>query len=129
MLRFVIQEHHARTHHFDFRLERDGIFKSWALPKGVPEEPGLKRLAVQVEDHTLAFGDFEGVIPAGQYGAGQIRVWDRGSYESETWTDKKIVFTLHGDRTHGRFNLVKFTHGRPTDWLLFKVPASDRSAL
>lgn len=71
MQRFVIQEHHARTHHFDFRLERDEVFKSWAIPKGIPEAVGIKRLAVQVEDHTLAFGEFEGTIPQGEYGEAQ----------------------------------------------------------
>jgi bifunctional non-homologous end joining protein LigD len=123
MLKFVVQEHYASTHHFDFRLEKDGIFKSWAVPKGIPDQPGTKRLAVQVDDHDISFGDFEGVIPEGQYGAGTIQIWDRGLYEVETWSDNKIAFTLHGKRADGRYNLVRFTKGRPADWLLFKLPA------
>ena len=73
--RFVIQEHQARTHHFDFRLEKDGVFKSWAVPKGIPQEAGVRILAIQVDDHELPFGDFEGKIPAGQYGAGTVVIW------------------------------------------------------
>jgi len=123
MLKFVVQEHYASTHHFDFRLEKDGIFKSWAVPKGIPDQPGTKRLAVQVDDHEISFGDFEGVIPEGAYGAGTIQIWDRGLYELETWSDNKISFALHGQRAEGRYNLVRFAKGRPTDWLLLKLPA------
>ena len=117
---FVIQEHHARTHHFDFRLEKDGVFKSWAVPKGLPQEPGVKRLAVQVEDHELSFGEFEGQIPAGQYGAGEVRIWDRGSYDFEEWTDQRIAFTLHGTLGSGRFNLIRLSRGKPNEWLIIK---------
>jgi DNA ligase D-like protein (predicted 3'-phosphoesterase) len=123
MLKFVVQEHHASTHHFDFRLERDEKFKSRAVPKGFPDQPGTKRLAVQVADQGITFGDFEGVIPEGEYGAGKIEIRDRGFYEAETWSDEKIVATLHGTRVEGKFNLICFTHGRPTDWLLFKLPS------
>src|SRR4249919_2614761 len=98
MQKFVIQEHHARTHHFDFRLEKDGVFKSWAVPKGLPEEVGVKRLAIQVEDHALEFGQFEGNIPPAQYGAGTIRIWDEGSYVEREWSDDRIVCSLHGKR-------------------------------
>ena len=120
MPRFVIQEHHARTYHCDFRLERDGVFKSWAVPKGLSDEPGVKRLAVQVEDHDLSFGDFEGEIPDGQYGAGTVRIWDQGTYDAEEWTDQRIAFTLHGVQAAGRFNLIRFSHGKPNEWLIFK---------
>src|SRR6516164_9595706 len=106
--RFVVQEHYARSHHFDFRLEKDGVFKSWAVPKGIPEQPGLKRLALQVDDHDLAYGDFQGTIPQGQYGAGEVTIWDNGTYEAEEWTDSLIDFTLHGSQASGRFNLVRF---------------------
>ncbi len=120
MQKFVIQEHHARTHHFDFRLEKDGVFKSWAIPKGIPEQPGVKRLVIQVEDHDIAFGDFEGRIPIGQYGAGEVRIWDKGTYDSDDWTDGRIAFTLHGENASGRFHLIRNTHGKSNEWLMFK---------
>jgi bifunctional non-homologous end joining protein LigD len=117
---FVVQEHYARSHHFDFRLEKDGVFKSWAVPKGLPEKPGLKRLAVQVEDHPLEFGQFQGTIPEGEYGAGRIKVWDHGTYELEKWTADGISFTLHGSRISGRFSLVRFKESEPSSWFLIK---------
>ena len=119
MSQFVIQEHHARTHHFDFRLEKDGVFKSWAIPKGIPDQPGVKRLAVQVEDHDLVFGDFEGQIPEGHYGAGQVKVWDHGDYVPEEWTETSVVFRLKGNKSVGRFRLIRLAHGKPNEWLLF----------
>lgn len=119
MPRFVIQEHFARTHHFDFRLEKDAVFKSWAVPKGLPETLGTKRLCIQVEDHDLSFGAFEGEIPKGDYGAGHITVWDRGDYEAGTWTDDLITLTLHGNRVSGEFRLVRFKNGKPGEWLIF----------
>jgi DNA ligase D-like protein (predicted 3'-phosphoesterase) len=117
---FIVHEHQARTHHFDFRLEKDGVLKSWAVPKGVPEEPGTKRLAIQVEDHPLEYGDFEGTIPQGQYGAGTVRIWDRGTYDLHEWIHAKIVFTLHGARLEGNYSLVRFKSGGAHDWLLIK---------
>jgi len=118
--RFVVQRHAARTLHYDFRLERDGVFKSWAVPKGVPERTGDKRLAIQVEDHALAFGDFEGTIPEGEYGAGEIEIGDRGSCEIDDWREDNIQFTLHGQRYQGRFRLVRFARGGPRAWLLIR---------
>jgi len=118
--RFVVQEHHARTHHFDFRLEKDGVLKSWAVPKGVPERPGLKRLAVQVEDHDLEFESFEGAIPQGEYGAGRVKVWDHGTYELEEWTNDRIAFVLHGSRLTGGYDMIRFKRAGPQDWLLLK---------
>ena len=121
MPRFVIQEHHARTHHFDFRLEKDGVFKSWAVPKGLPEEPGVRRLAVQVDDHDLTFGDFEGAIPEGQRGAGQVRVWDSGEYHLREWLKDSIQFDLAGTRLSGRFHLLRFAQAGPREWLILKL--------
>jgi bifunctional non-homologous end joining protein LigD len=120
MSRFVIQKHDARTFHYDFRLERDGMFKSWAVPKGLPERPGIRRLALQVEDHSLAFGDFEGEIPEGQYGAGAVEIWDRGSYTLHEWTDEKIVFSLEGQRLAGRFCMIRFHRKGEREWLVWR---------
>jgi bifunctional non-homologous end joining protein LigD len=94
---FVIQEHHARRLHYDFRLEHDGVLVSWALPKGVPTDVKKNHLAVQTEDHPLEYGGFEGRIPVGEYGAGEVTIWDAGSYELEKWRDgKEVIVTLHG---------------------------------
>jgi len=119
-LRFVVQKHSTRTLHYDFRLERDGVFRSWAVPKGVPERAGEKRLAIQVEDHTLEFGDFEGTIADGEHGAGRIEIWDRGHYESGDWQEENILFTLHGQRYRGQFRLIRFPRGGTRAWLLVK---------
>jgi bifunctional non-homologous end joining protein LigD len=118
--RFVIQKHRARTLHYDFRLERDGVFKSWAVPKGVPEEVGPRRLAVQVPDHPIDWGSFEGTIPAGEYGAGTVEIWDQGTYELLEWTDDAIEFILHGKRFDGTYSLIRFDRKGPRDWLLFR---------
>jgi bifunctional non-homologous end joining protein LigD len=120
--RFVVQRHQARTLHYDFRLEREGVLKSWAVPKGVPEEPGIRRLAIQVEDHSLEYGDFEGTIPAGQYGAGTVEIWDRGTYDLHEWSEERIEFTLHGGRLHGRYRLFRFRRKGEREWLLVKTP-------
>jgi bifunctional non-homologous end joining protein LigD len=102
-------------------LEKDGVFKSWAVPKGLPEASGVNRLAVHVEDHPLAFGDFEGAIPEGQYGAGEIKIWDRGSYEPDEWTEARIVFALSGGRVAGRFAMVRFKEPDTQKWLIFRL--------
>jgi DNA ligase D-like protein (predicted 3'-phosphoesterase) len=114
--KFVVQEHHARTLHYDFRLEKDGVLKRWAVPKGV----GVRRLAVQVPDHPLAWGAFEGTIPEGQYGAGSVAIWDEGTYDPLEWTDDAITFVLHGRRLRGTYSLVRFHRKGPRDWLLFR---------
>lgn len=121
--RFVVQEHHARTHHFDFRLEKDGVFKSWAVPKGLPDAEGVKRLAIQVDDHALEFGEFEGTIPKGEYGAGEIRVWDSGAYDVVEWTDERIKVNLRGTNASGSFEILKFKHGREREWLIVRRSA------
>jgi DNA ligase D-like protein (predicted ligase)/DNA ligase D-like protein (predicted 3'-phosphoesterase) len=118
---FVVQEHHARRLHYDFRLERGGVLKSWAVPKGIPEESNDKRLAVQTEDHPLAYAAFEGDIPEGQYGAGKVIIWDTGVYETKVWTEKMIEVILHGKRLSGRFVLVPLKRGGEKNWLMLKA--------
>ena len=131
--RFVIQEHEARAHHFDFRLEVDGVLKSWAVPKGPSTDPREKRLAMAVEDHPLDYADFEGVIPKGQYGAGAVIVWDRGTYDNLTETDGKpkpvadaleaghLVILLHGQKLKGGYALQRLGSADDPKWLLIKL--------
>jgi bifunctional non-homologous end joining protein LigD len=116
--RFVIQEHHARRLHWDLRLERDGVLASWALPKGIPLDPDDDHLAVRTEDHPLSYLDFEGEIPPGEYGAGEVRVWDRGTYEAEKFEPAKVVFVLSGERVRGRYALFQ-TRGK--DWMIHRM--------
>ncbi len=109
--RFVIQEHHATRLHHDFRLERDGVLVSWALPKGLPTDPGVNHLAVQTEDHPIEYGSFEGTIPKGEYGAGTVTIWDTGDYELEKWREgEEVIVTIHG-RTHGSHRLALIRTG------------------
>jgi DNA ligase D-like protein (predicted 3'-phosphoesterase) len=117
---FVIQKHHTRNLHWDFRLEMDGVLKSWAVPKEPPIEPGLKRLAVQVEDHELDYADFEGEIAEGEYGAGKVEIWDNGTYTLIDRKPKKIVFELQGEKLKGKYTLVQFTK-EEKNWLFFKA--------
>jgi bifunctional non-homologous end joining protein LigD len=116
-MKFVVQEHHARQLHWDFRLELDGVGKSWAVPKGVPEEPGVRRLAIEVEDHPLDYFDFEGVLPEGQYGAGEVKIWDSGTFTLIERGPGKLHFVLNGSRLQGEYILTN-TNGK--QWLLFK---------
>ena len=118
---FVIQEHHARHLHYDLRLERDGVLKSWAVPKGVPEIPGEKHLAVAVEDHPLEYAKFEGEIAKGEYGAGTVSIWDSGTYTTKHWDYEKIEVVLHGRRLNGPYVLVKFKRAGKNEWLLFRA--------
>lgn len=128
-LRFVIQKHAARRLHYDFRLEWDGVLKSWAIPKGPSLDPKVKRLAVHVEDHPLEYGDFEGVIPAGHYGAGPVLVWDRGRWSPDgdpraAYRKGHISFTLHGDKLQGGWHLVRLPRADrdgKEQWLLIKA--------
>ncbi len=116
---YVIQEHHARALHFDLRLEKDGVLKSWAVPKGIPE--GFeKHLAVKVEDHPFEYRNFEGTIPKGQYGAGTVEIWDKGYYEPKFWEKDKIEVTLHGQRLNGRYILIRLKRAGDKNWLLLK---------
>jgi bifunctional non-homologous end joining protein LigD len=113
---FVIHKHRATRLHYDVRLERDGALPSWAVPRGLPTQPGDKRLAVRTEDHPLEYGSFEGTIPEGHYGAGEVRIFDDGTYEPVEWTDTKVSFRLRGRRYPGlEFHFVKTR----TDWLAF----------
>ncbi len=116
--RFVIQEHHARRLHWDLRLERDGVLASWALPRGVPPTPKDNRLAVRTEDHPLEYIDFHGEIPAGQYGAGSMTIWDSGTYSVEKWEERKIEVDLHGERVQGRYALFP-TKGK--NWMIHRM--------
>jgi DNA ligase D-like protein (predicted 3'-phosphoesterase) len=116
---FVVQEHHATHLHWDFRLAMDGALKSWAVPKEPPTVPGVKRLAVQVEDHPLDYADFEGEIPEGEYGAGSVKIWDRGTYEMKERTSDKLLFSLHGKKMKGEYYLIKFKKGGEKNWLFF----------
>lgn len=119
-LRFVVHEHHATHLHWDFRLELDGVLKSWAVPKEPPTQPGVRRLAVEVEDHPLSYIDFQGVIPEGMYGAGTVTIWDRGVYTLESRKPDKLVFELRGEKMRGRYTLLRFTDKRE-NWLLLKT--------
>jgi bifunctional non-homologous end joining protein LigD len=115
---FVIQEHHARQLHWDLRLERDGVYVSWAVPKGLPPDQGTNHLAVHVEDHPLEYGSFEGTIPKGEYGAGEVRIWDSGTYEAPVWTDREVKFHLHGSRVDARYALFQ-TDG--DNWMVHRM--------
>ncbi|MFZ3178521.1 MAG: DNA polymerase ligase N-terminal domain-containing protein, partial [Methylovirgula sp.] len=134
---FVVQKHDATRLHYDFRLELDGVLKSWAVTRGPSLVPGDKRLAVHVEDHPLDYGSFEGIIPEGQYGAGAVLVWDRGTWEPEGdpragYAKGHLDFTLHGEKLKGKWHLVRMRarRGEKADnWLLIKAnDAEARSA-
>jgi len=119
---FVVQEHHASRLHWDFRLELDGVLKSWAVPRGPPEEPGIRRLAVEVEDHPVDYITFEGTIPAGEYGAGTVEIWDKGSFKLKRRTEDIYEFWLKGRRLKGKYNLIRF---KEKNWLIFKSKTED----
>lgn len=125
-MRFVVHEHHATRLHYDFRLEVAGVLKSWAIPKGPSMDPADKRLAVMVEDHSLEYGDFEGIIPEGNYGAGAVLIWDSGKFEPEEdpnvgLKNGRFNFSLNGKKLKGGFALVLMKgRGEGKDWLLIK---------
>jgi DNA ligase D-like protein (predicted polymerase)/DNA ligase D-like protein (predicted ligase)/DNA ligase D-like protein (predicted 3'-phosphoesterase) len=122
--RFVIQEHHARRLHYDFRLERDGVLVSWAVPKNLPDEPSVNHLAVHTEDHPLDYATFEGEIPKGEYGGGHVSIWDSGTYDTEKFRDPgehgEVIVTLHGAKVSGRYALIQ-TDGK--NWLVHRMKA------
>lgn len=121
---FVVQKHHARNLHYDFRLAIGGVLKSWAVPKGPSLKPVEKRLAVMTEDHPLEYADFEGVIPEGEYGAGKVEIWDKGTWEPvsdlSSWLkQRKLEFILHGKKLKGGWVLIGLKND-PKNWLLMK---------
>jgi DNA ligase D-like protein (predicted 3'-phosphoesterase) len=118
---FVIHKHHATHLHWDLRLEMDGVLKSWAVPKTPPEVKGTKRLAIEVEDHPMEYADFHGTIPEGNYGAGEVKIWDNGDYELLKKYSNKIIFELHGKKLKGKYCLVKTTFRNKKSWLFFKI--------
>ena len=118
---YVIQKHQARNLHWDLRLEREGVLKSWAVPKEPPAREGVKRLAVAVEDHPVDYASFEGTIPKGEYGAGTVEIWDKGSYTSEKWKENEIIIDIQGEKLNGKYVLIKTRFkGSKNSWLLFK---------
>jgi len=121
--RFVVHFHMASHNHYDLRLEIDKTLKSWAVPKEPPKEKGTKRLAIQVEDHSLSYIDFEGEIPEDHYGAGQVKIWDSGKFKLIEKTKKKIEFELDGKKLKGKYVLVKVDYGinPEKNWLFMKV--------
>jgi bifunctional non-homologous end joining protein LigD len=116
--RFVVHEHHARRLHWDLRLEHDGALASWALPKGVPQDPKENRLAVHTEDHPLEYLEFEGEIPKGEYGAGTIAIWDRGTYEAEKFRDDEVILTFEGERVKGKYALFQT---KDDNWMIHRM--------
>ena len=125
-MKFVVHEHHATRLHYDFRLEIGRVLRSWAIPKGPSMNPSDKRLAVMVEDHPLEYGEFEGVIPEGHYGAGPVLIWDSGDFQPEgdpevALKNGKLTFSLEGKKLKGSFSIVLMKgRGAGKDWLLIK---------
>ncbi len=114
---FVVQKHFAKNLHWDFRLELDGVLKSWVVPKEPSNEANIKRLAISTEDHDLSYADFEGVIPEGQYGAGVVKIWDKGTYNLVDRKDFKLIVELKGEKMQGKYYIV---HMKDKQWLIFK---------
>lgn len=117
---FVVHKHHTIRKHYDFRLEMNGVLKSWAVPKGPPTKAGIKRLAMLVDDHPLAYAKFEGTIPEGNYGAGKVEIWDKGTYEIELEEKNDIKFTLHGEKLKGSFAIFHPPMFKKDQWLFIK---------
>lgn len=119
---FVIQRHEATHLHYDFRMEKGGVLKSWAIPKEPPREAGIRRLAVRVEDHELGYEDFEGRIPEGSYGAGLVEIWDKGNYTPIKFESNELIFELNGKKLKGAYCLIKLKPklAKDKNWLFFK---------
>jgi len=115
---YVIQKHAATHLHYDLRLEMNGVLKSWAIPKEPPTSPGVRRLAVQVEDHPIAYANFEGTIPEGEYGAGTVEIWDKGAYKMIDQKEDKFIVEINGNKLKGAYVLVRFKDKK--NWLFFK---------
>jgi DNA ligase D-like protein (predicted 3'-phosphoesterase) len=116
---YVVQRHQARNLHWDLRLERDGVLVSWAVPKEPPSKKGIRRLAIQTEDHPIEYGSFEGLIPEGEYGAGTVAIWDTGQYQTEKWEQNEIIVLIQGKRLEGRYCLIRFSKVKD-GWLFFQ---------
>ena len=116
--RYVVQEHHARALHLDLRLEHEGTLASWAVPKGIPPDPKRNNLAVRTEDHPLEYLEFHGEIPAGEYGAGTMKIWDHGTYELHKWRADEVMVTFHGERLEGKYVLFR-TDGK--NWMIHRM--------
>jgi DNA ligase D-like protein (predicted 3'-phosphoesterase) len=117
---YMVHEHHSRSHHFDLRLEFGGVLQSWAVPKGLSTEPGVKRLAREVPDHALSYAPFEGEIPEGEYGAGKVEVWDRGTFTVKEEGPDKLVVDIAGQRVKGVYHMVRTAMGGDSrNWLVF----------
>lgn len=115
---YVVQRHAATRQHYDLRLEMDGVLKSWAVPKEPPVKPGIRRLAVEVEDHPVDYADFEGTIPEGEYGAGTVEIWDKGVYKLIDKEESRLIVEINGEKLKGAYVLVRFKG--PENWLFFK---------
>lgn len=120
---FVIQEHHASALHWDFRLERDGVLVSWAVPKGLPMDPKSNRLAIQTEDHPLEYASFAADIPIGEYGGGRVTIWDAGHYTTQKWSERELMVVLDGERVQGRFVLFRT---KDKTWMMHRMDGAIR---
>lgn len=128
---YVIQKHRATHLHYDLRLEEEGVLKSWAIPKEPPSNPGVKRLAVETEDHPLGYEDFEGKIPEDEYGAGLVEIWDKGNYVPIEITPGKKIIEIKGNKLKGIYALIKIKtkEGSDKNWLFFKIAREKSSSL
>ena len=117
---FVVHEHNAAHLHYDLRLEIGGVLRSWAIPKEPPEKEGIKRLAIQTEDHPLEYADFEGILPEGGYGAGTVTIWDKGEFSLEKEKDNELLFELKGRKLIGKYVLIRTKFRGKDSWLFFK---------